>query len=460
MLLALKIFLRKLLIPLLYFGGIYLFIVTIFKNVSLGLNLLTFLAPQANIYYKLHSYPYGWMFIDLFILAVSMGILIQQKKSEKTGNEKWIWILIIFSYFTTWIASSNFNLPIPVSLSSQLFVDWKNYIRTFFLYFFVLRIAKEPEGRKILLLLMSVAVLIMALKSYRNFSGGSSFAWDKRYGGPFEVAGLGSNHFGTFMSAYSMVFLTLGLIETHKLRKYLFLATALFSLHPIFFAYSRGAYLGYAGALLLVGIVRVRILLVVLLVVGIAWQTILPESVVDRITMTKTDEGELEGSAAGRLELWEEAFELFESSPVVGVGFNGFANSVKGTQTIVAGGQKMTDTHSFFVRTLCEQGIIGLSIILIIFGKAFFSGLKLYRNSSDPFYLGLGLGFSACVISLFLSNLFGDRFSYLQSGCYFWALWGLVDSCNVNSSSSSPGKITEKKNIAVKSGVLGKFLYP
>ena len=459
MILALKIFLRKASIPTLYFGGIYLLIFTVFKNVSFGLNLLTFIVPQANIYYKLHTYPYGYMFIDLFILAISIGILIQQKKSEKTGNEKWIWTLIIFSYFTTWVASSNFNLPIPLSLSSQLFIDWKNYIRTFFLYFFVLRIAKEPEGRKILILLISVAILIMALKSYRNFSGGSSFSYDKRYGGPFEVAGLGANHFGAFMAAYSMVFLTIGLIETHKLRKYLFLSAAFFSLHPIFFSYSRGAYLGFVVALFFIGIMRVRILLVLILIIGIAWQTILPESVVDRIAMTKTEEGELEGSAAGRLELWKKAFELFESNPLLGVGFNGFRESLKDKQSIMSAGHKLTDTHGFFVRILCEQGIIGISIILIIFGKAFFSGLRLYRNSIEPFYIGLGLGFSACVISLFLSNLFGDRFSYLQSGCYFWVLWGLVDSCNVNSSASSR-EVAGRNSYMFKFGVLKKILYP
>ena len=466
MILSIKIFLRKLLAPSLYYGGIYLLFVTMFKNVFSGLCLLVFLLPQANIYYKLHRFPYGWMMIDFFLVAIFLGILIQNKHSDTSGNEKWIIGVILFSYFSTWVASSNFDLSAPISLSSSLFVDWKNYTRTFLLYFFVLRIAKDDEKRKILLLLISLAVLIMALKSYRNFSGGASFSWDKRYGGPFENCGLGANHFGAFMAAYSVVLLMIGLLEPNRYRKYLFLSSAFFSLHPIFFAYSRGAYLGYAAALILIGILRIRLILVAIIIVVVAWQAILPESVVDRISMTETPEGELEGSAAGRLELWEEAFALFESSPVIGVGYDGFMESVKDNQTIEAGGQKMTDTHGFFVRTICEQGVIGISLLLIVFAKAFYSGLQLfhrgaalYKKKKEPLFMTLGLGFAACVLSLFLSNLFGDRFSYIQSGCYFWVLWGLVDSCNLEivrgeEATHAKGKYENKE------GWMHKFLYP
>ncbi len=441
--------------------------VTIFKNVFLGLCLLVFLLPQANIYYKIHSYPYGWMLIDFFLLAICLGVITQNKQSPRSGNEKWIIGVIVFSYFSTWISSANFDLPLPISQSSQILIDWKNYTRTFLLYFFVLRIAKDNEKRKILLLLIAFAIFIMALKAFRNFNGGAAFNWDKRYGGPFESCGLGANHFGAFMAAYSVALLVIGWFESNKYRKCLFISAAFLSLHPIFFAYSRGAYLGYAAALVFFGIVRMRILLVLILVVALSWQVLLPASVVDRITMTKTQEGQLENSAQGRLKLWGQAFTLFNESPVIGIGYGGFAESLKDTQTIMSAGQKLTDTHGFFIRVLCEQGFIGLTLLLLVFGKAFSSGLLLYRKGvvlykdcKDPFYMTLGLGFSGVVLSLIASNLFGDRFSYIQSGCYFWVLWGLVDSCNISLRNSGNSTLQNDLKYDGKHGWINKVLYP
>ena len=48
------------------------------------------------------------------------------------------------------------------------------------------------------------------------------------------------------------------------------------------------------------------------------------------------------------------------------------------------------------------------------------------ETTKDNFFKGLGLGFSACVLAVMVSNFFGDRWSFLQLGSYFWVFLALV----------------------------------
>jgi O-antigen ligase len=151
----------------------------------------------------------------------------------------------------------------------------------------------------------------------------------------------------------------------------------------------------------------------------LAWQTLLPATVVERISMTETAGGQLESSAAERVELWDHAINLFRQHPIFGVGFGAFG------YTRPAG--SLTDTHNFYLRMLSEQGVIGVGLFLVVLAAAFRSGWRLYDAAHTPFSRGLGLGFMACVVAVMVTNVFGDRWSYFVLGSYFFIFWGLVD---------------------------------
>ncbi len=162
-----------------------------------------------------------------------------------------------------------------------------------------------------------------------------------------------------------------------------------------------------------------RTLLIGVAVILLAWTTVLPSSVVDRVMMTETASGELEGSASHRFNLWEHAYNLFEQNPVFGIGFGGFGFTVPEGE--------LTDTHNFYMKTLSEQGVIGLILLFIILMMAMRSGWRLYRTGKTPFHQGLGFGFMGTIIACMIANVFGDRWSYFVLGGYFWILWGFVD---------------------------------
>lgn len=420
---ALKYGLKLALLPLLYVGGIIMMFYTMLKEAKWGLFLLIFLIPQPNIWYKFHQYPFGKDFLDLLFFAILVGMLIQKKGFDKSINSSLIIGYIMISYFALWHGSMRFSLPMPITTSNSLLFDWKNYAQMIFLYFLSFNILKNEEDQKNVIILIAIVVLFIAIRSYRNFSAGDVFRYDSRAGGPFEAVGLGANHFGAFIAHSCSVFLGLFLFDKNKKRKYLFLTTVLFGLHPLFFSYSRGAYLAFFGAMTIFGLIKKRSLLVVAAIILIAWQSILPPSVVDRITGTKTEEGEIESSAAHRLILWDHAMNLFEQNPVFGVGFGGFGLTVPA-------GEHLTDTHNFYLKTLAEQGIIGGIFFLSILFKSFLSGWRLLKIGNSPLQQGLGFGFMGCVIACAITNMFGDRWSYFALGGYYWILWGLVDRIN------------------------------
>jgi len=444
MLTAFKHFLRLALIPVLYVVAMFVSVITIFRNAEVGLYLLIAMIPQPNVWYKLHDYPFGKDFIDILFFSIIIGMVVQKKGFVKTASAKFIYIFLFVSYLALWNSSRNFSLPLPISTANHLFMDYKNYLEMILLYFLAVNLLKEEKQQKFAIVFMSVIILLIAVRSYRNFTGGQTFIYNKRVGGPFEAVGLGPNHLGAFIADYCGAFLGILLVDKNLRRKLLFAVTVLFSLHPLFYSYSRGAYLAFASVVSFYAVVRKRSLLIVIIAFLLAWKTILPASVVDRITMTETESGEIEASAAHRLELWDRAMALFEQHPVFGIGFGGFGLSMPEGE--------LTDTHNFYMKTMSEQGIIGLSVLAALLLAALRSAWRLIRRAQTPFHKGLGFGFMGCVIAMMITNIFGDRWSYFVLGSYFWILWGIVDRAVLISKPEVP----QAEDIAVQEAGLVK----
>jgi len=424
MLTFLKYYIKLALTPCLYFIGLFVAIATVFKNAKWGFFLLIFMIPQPNLWYKFHAYPYGKDFLDIVYFCIVLGLIFQKNWSLKVANSPIILIYIGLSYFSLWNASLHFSLAMPISIANELMFPWKNYVQMIFLYFLAANIAQKEKDQRIILLIMAFTVMIVSIRAARNFNEGASFSYDRRSSGPFEVVGLGPNHFGAFLSYYCVMFLGLYYFLKEKKQKYFFLAASLAGLPGLLFSYSRGAFAATMVAISFFGIKK-RALIILLFLFLIFWKFLLPVTVVERITMTKTNDGHIEASASHRLVLWDNAMLIFCENPLFGVGFNGFGFSLdKGA---LEDAHNKTDTHNYFLKIACEQGIIGLFFTLYIFAAAFLSGLRLFKTGKNHFHIGLGFGFMGCIIACIIANLFGDRFSYFVLGSYFWICWGLID---------------------------------
>ena len=429
---AIKKILHAVFAPAVYVGGSFIALYSIVKDAWWGFLFFAALIPQPNVWHKFFGLPFGKDFMDILFFAIFLGIFLQKKKIPKTSNTVIIVIFLVVTYLSLWVSSANFGLPYPISHASSQLYEWKNFAQMILIYFLVIALAKEEKKQEILFILLAIVILFMVIRNYRNFTAGASFHYGKRVGGPFEAVDLGATHYGAFIAHFSVAFLGMAFFEKEWKKRLLYLTTFVFCLYPLFFSYSRGAYAGAAVALAFFGL-RKRILLLILLFLFVTWKVVLPPSVVDRISMTETPQGQLESSAESRLKIWAQAESIISENLIFGAGWESYGLIIPRDERI----HNLTDTHNYYVKSLCDRGIIGLFLLLGIFYKAFISGFKLYRIGNNQFQKGLGFGFMGTVLACMVTNMFGDRFTYFVMGSYFWLLWGLVDSVKLTIGNSN-----------------------
>jgi O-antigen ligase len=411
------------LIPLgMYLSGLLAALVATSGRPYIALLAIVVVSPLPNVWYQVHQFPFGQDILDLLTIAGLAGVLVGGLRKQPSRAGAFLLLYLLVTYLAVWNASLRYGLPLPLTTSNSVFVFWKNYAQMVLLYILAYHALGDEKKRKLIVAACMVALFLIVLREARNFTEGASFSYERRAEGPFWITGLGPNHFGAFVVHYAAVALGLSsFIRNRYIRWFLWLTAGL-ALQPIFFSYSRGAYLATIVVLLAFGVLKQRILLLVLVMAAFSWEVLLPKTVVERVTMTATPEGELESSAGSRIVLWERAFGLFESSPVFGVGLKGFALS--------AVGGRYTNAHNLYIETLAEQGIFGLLFLLAVMLRALMSSWRLYRGEASDFDRGLGLGMIGCCLAVIATNIFGDRWSYFEIGAYYWVFWGAVDRAN------------------------------
>jgi len=400
------------------------FLISITGKPKFGIFFMVPLFPLQNVLEKFHQFPLGNNFIDILLIGIVIGWFIScsnQKKPVfiKTPINKMIFFMIIFSYFSLWNGSFFLGMPAPFSPADPRVQFWKNYMIFPLLFFLVVNNIDNKKDIKILVSLLGVSILISGYYTFRQISWMSGLVSREKLRGTFVW--LGPNEVAAFFAVYSFVFW--GIFTQVKKKFYRFFSLGVFvlSIYCVLFLFSRGSYLAVLMGFIFIAITKQKKLIIPLIMVLMFWQTVLPIEVVERINQTHTEEGTLDASSQGRINMWEKSIDLFQQNFLVGVGLNVFPYM----------GYSLGDTHNVYFKILAEQGLIGIFIILMIFYLAITQGWALYSKSDDLFLKGLGFGFVASVFSLITTNIFGDRWTYSQIGSFFWVLLGLVVSSNV-----------------------------
>ncbi|MDE2434447.1 MAG: O-antigen ligase family protein [Burkholderiales bacterium] len=380
--------------------------------------LLVVLLPLPVLWYPIQDLPLGRKTMDMLVFASTIGIIRGNRPWESAPKKGLLFTLIAFSYLSTWNTSFRFGFSAPISLDNPVLADWKNYSLMIFLYFVSYNGCRTEEEVKRLTNLMMFVVLFIIIQNYRSILSGETYSESTRAAGPFQLAGLNSNHFGAFLANYGVAAFALFLSDV-GVRRWLYLTVSIGIVYPLFYTYSRGSYLAATAGVFILGIMKSRIIILFVILLLIFWKDILPTTVVDRIQMTETASGQLEDSAAQRLVLWQLAEDMFTNSPLFGIGFNGFF--------FASAHLSLHNVHNFYLQSAAEQGVIGILLFISVLVRSLASGFTLFRTGSSPYGKALGLAFLACSISVSVTNVFGDRFSQLYLGGYFFILMGAVD---------------------------------
>lgn len=425
---------------IIYYIGIIVALLSIFYKPKIGIFFLFPLLPYQNIFERIKLFPFGKDLNDIIFICILIGWLMKKGGSSSPGqnNQKSqrknilsVPIALFIFVSTIGVINSIINYGFGSNLDSNFFINWKNYMLFPLIWFLVTNNIKDKKNIKYLTIFLIIGLLGADYYFRNNLRWMNVWHYSDKsrdmMTGLFVY--LGANHYGAFFAHYIFILIGLFLFVKSKLKKLILLLIISLTFYCIMYTFSRGAYIALLAGLLFIGLVKEKKILILLFFLFISWRSLAPVSVVERINMTKTEDGELESSAAERLVLWQKALDIFSQSPVIGNGFCTFQITVG------------RDTHNFYFKTLAELGILGFISLLYLFFASFRIGWKLFKESQDWFYKGLGLGFAACVISVMITNAFGDRWSYLSLGSYFWIFLGLVTSAWLN----------EKREISKKS---------
>jgi hypothetical protein len=403
----------------LYLSAIVAFGLSVFWKPQTGLYYLIPLLPLQTVRDRLIDLPLGNKLVDIILLGVVLGAMAKGGfKFVQTPLNRLLLAYGVFCYIQLWRGSFFLNSALPLDIGDPRFSDWKNYMVLFILFAIVASTIKDVKQIKIVVLLMCAAVFLVDKGFYGTMSGRdlSHFSYEVRDGGPLGYAGV--NGVATFEAELMLFVMGLAayLKKSWKLAAW---GLLVFSGYCLLFSFSREAYAGILVGAFLLGLMKQRWLLLALLVFLMSWQSLVPTSVQERVLMTyDTNEQALDTSAQDRVTIWNDAMNLFQQNPAVGIGFDTYKYLHRVTI--------YTDTHNYFLKVMVETGVVGLLFFLWLLMKMSWMGFRLFRTAEDPFLKSLGLAFCVVMACVFVVNFFGDRWLYLSVNGYLWVMMACV----------------------------------
>ena len=110
---------------------------------------------------------------------------------------------------------------------------------------------------------------------------------------------------------------------------------------------------------------------------------------------------------SGRLEvIWIPAFKAFMENPIFGRGLNGAGIYFLGQAHLMS-------PHSGYLSTVCDMGLIGLAVMVVVFFMFWKHATIIYRNTNNTLTRRLALACKTQILIMIFSNITSDH-SFLQ----------------------------------------------
>jgi len=182
----------------------------------------------------------------------------------------------------------------------------------------------------------------------------------------------------------------------------------------IIFTQSRGALLGVVAVVGMLFLQRFQLKLPAMIAVLLAAPIIFTAmnlSSRDNSGLTEAYQGELEDSAAHRLEAWETALSMAKARPITGVGNSNFGSLYRRFTNYWR--NREMSAHSMWFQVLAELGIVGLALFIGMIATSFMvnaQSLAILKATSAPATIqATGIALHAalagtCVSGTFLSQ--------------------------------------------------------
>jgi len=343
------------------------------------------------------------VFTSKFLLYLGMGLSLIF----------WVLKLVIKNKNYVFVAS---NLYFPMLLFSISIVisgidNWSNEILSskfyfsFIFFFIVINELKEKKHlENILKLLLLSSSLSAVFAMYQRI-----FLKTNR------VTGFTSSlAYGNFM-AVLVLFLSIYIIWSNfnKKKKFVFVLLDILFFIGLILSKTRGAWLGFIFAILVLGYTKGKKIILTSLVILLVVFMLLPTQFANRFMSSFNLEYNLHTNRSNsvRIGLWNSAFNMFLDNPVNGVGYENFKDSYIRKYKI-EGIPAFSHSHNNILNFAAELGIFGLLsfsyLMILILKNLIFYYINCKNINVKLFYLGSILLFVVYNIQGLTQYNFGD----------------------------------------------------
>ncbi len=240
----------------------------------------------------------------------------------------------------------------------------------------------------------------------------------------FSVLGFHANQFAVVINFSIAILLFSAIAAQSTFVRVMLLIFVAFLSGAIALTFSRGGYLGFLVIVIAYFVYNRnwRGLFFGILVVGIAIPLV-PDAIIDRITLGVTH-GSRDEMSSGRLEgIWAPLLPKVLESPIIGHG----ALYVGRSELVISGRMQVVyQAHNAYLDLLLDMGLIGLVLVLTFYVTMYRRHKALSVADPDPLLRGFFRGASVGVLTVLVQALTDDRLVPNLPQMFMWMAYGFM----------------------------------
>ena len=397
-------------------GTVLTIAVIAFMYNKLGLFLLIILRPVLDYFSGKDMINIGRFSLNLasifgiLVILFCLFVIIKNHKKLKSIALTTNWtFFIIISFFSIFISTN----------PATSIIEFTRLISIVLIYFTSFLLIKTNKD------LSKLIKVIIASAIVPSFFAFYQFIFNK--GLTIVEEGIFNRIFGTFshpnlLAFYILIPLSLCFIiflvsNKRKVQIITYGFLSVFFILTLIFTYTRGAWIGFIIIAFIIGIVKFRGFLVI-----IVFTLIISYIGIDGIQSRAQETIDVSpyGSIQWRLNLWDDSLRYIKEKPILGHGV-GTAN-----ETIYRNrGPKFGSTHPHndYLKISLEMGILGLIAYLLLIINLLLKLFHIYKKEKKPNLRALTLVVLVLSISIFATS-FGDNM--IRNTALQWSFWALI----------------------------------
>lgn len=302
-------------------------------------------------------------------------------------------------------------------------------------YFVAIQLVKDVKSARVVVCAFVIIAGLMALHGIYQYIIGVEMpaGWvdQNEAGVRTRVYSIltSPNIFASMLTLSTPMAISLVFTANNKKSRIIFGVFALAMTASLVFTFSRGAWIGFAIAIMIYVFLKDKRFLIPCVVLAVLVIFLVP-SVGNRISYMLSPEYIESSLRGGRLVRWLTGFRILEFYPVFGVGLGAFGGAVSiNHETTLLLDTEYIDTFymdNYFLKTAVESGIVGLTAFVLLMYCVIINSYRAIKTSAGKLDRELSTGIMAGLCGVITHNLVENVFEVPMMTSLFWVFVAVI----------------------------------